>query len=94
MARDRGCTIGSLLSDLTRGSGPVRAAAAAGADQMAKMIEAALPASLGAERPARAQAILGLLSGCLHLARLQPEPALRDAILAAGRRAVEVLAAV
>jgi TetR/AcrR family transcriptional regulator, transcriptional repressor for nem operon len=91
-ARDMGCTIGSLLSDLTRGSKGVREAAAEGAAKLVEVIEEALPNPLGRERNSRVRAILGTLSGCLQLARLEADAVARDAVLAAGRRAAYFLA--
>jgi TetR/AcrR family transcriptional repressor of nem operon len=91
-ARDQGCTISALLSDLTRGSDDVREAAARGAAGLAAVIEDALPPSFGQDRAARARVILGMLTGCLQLARLERDATRRDAMLAAGKRAAHVLA--
>lgn len=89
---EAGCTIGALLSDLTRGGTQVRAAAADGAAGLIAAIEATLPETLGAIRRSRAQAILGLLAGSLQLARLQPEADAKDAILSSAREAARSLA--
>jgi TetR/AcrR family transcriptional regulator, transcriptional repressor for nem operon len=86
-ARDMGCTIGSFISDPTRGSKGVREAAAEGAAKLVEVIEEALPNSLGREHNSRVRAILGTLSGCLQLARLEADAVARDAVLVAGRRA-------
>jgi hypothetical protein len=51
-----------------------------------------LPHSLGRERNSRAQTILGTLSGCLQLARIEGDAAATDAVLTAGRRAAYLLA--
>jgi TetR/AcrR family transcriptional regulator, transcriptional repressor for nem operon len=91
-ARDMGCTIGSLLSDLTRGSKGVREAAAERAAKLVEVIDEALPNSLGRERNSRVRAILGTLSGCLQFARLEADAVARDAVLATGRRAAYFLA--
>ncbi len=91
-ARDTGCTMGALLSDLARASEPVRAKAAQGTAQMAAALEEALPASLGARRGARAQAVLGLLVGSLHLARVETDAQARSAMLASAREAALLLA--
>jgi TetR/AcrR family transcriptional regulator, transcriptional repressor for nem operon len=92
-ARGAGCTIGSLLSDLTRGSDLVRGAAEASADDLIDLVEACLPSVPPLHRRGRAQAIVGLLSGCLQLARLQPDEAARDAVLEAGQQAAIALGA-
>lgn len=93
-ARDTGCAIGALLSDLARASPAVRQAGAAGAAQLVQVIVEVLPDRLGHARRARAEAILGMLAGCLQLARLQADPAARDAVLSAGRQAAYLLAGV
>lgn len=90
-AREGGCTIGSLLADLTRGSDAIRDAGAAGADDLIALVEDCLPTVPPGERRGRAQAIVGLLAGCLQMSRLQPDDEARDAILAAGRSAVVLL---
>lgn len=92
-AREGGCTIGSLLADLTRGSELVRSVALAGADDLIALVATCLPAVPQEHRRARAQAIVGLLAGCLQLARLQPDAAARDATLEAGKSAVLLLGA-
>lgn len=89
---EAGCTIGALLSDLARGVPMVREAAAGGAAQLVAAVEDALPQSLGLDRKPRAQAIVGMLAGCLQLARLEADPKAGDAILVAGRDAARRLA--
>jgi TetR/AcrR family transcriptional repressor of nem operon len=88
---EAGCTIGALLSDLTRASAPVRAAAAGGASQLVAAIEDALPDAIETGRHSKAQAVFGLLAGCLQLARLETDPGTRDAVLASARDAVRQL---
>jgi TetR/AcrR family transcriptional repressor of nem operon len=86
-APEGGCTIGALLSDLTRASAPVRRAAADGAARLVSVIEDALPEALGPARRSRAQAILGLLAGSLQLARLESDAGAREAVLSSAREA-------
>lgn len=88
-----GCAIGALLSDLSRGAPVVREAGASGAARLVEAIDEALPSSLGPDRRPRAQAIFGMLAGCLQLARLEPEGARRDAILSGARDAARLLGA-
>lgn len=88
---EAGCTIGALLSDLTRASAPVRAAAADGASQLVAAIEDALPDAIETGRRSKAQAVFSLLAGGLQLARLESDPAIRDALLASARDAVRQL---
>jgi TetR/AcrR family transcriptional repressor of nem operon len=91
-APEAGCSIGALLSDLTRGNQAIRKAAADGTAQLVAAIEDVLPASLGTGRASRAWAIFAMLAGALQLARLQSDPDERDACISAGRDAALLLA--
>jgi TetR/AcrR family transcriptional repressor of nem operon len=91
-APEAGCTIGALLSDLSRAKTPVREAAIDGAAALTAAIEEALPVSLGGNRRSRARALLGLLTGGLQLARLETDPQAREAVLSSAREAATLLA--
>ena len=88
-ARNKGCPIAALASDLPRLKAPVREQFAAGARRLTQAF-AQLLAQVGhADAEAAARSMLAELLGALSLARVEADVERSDAILADSRRALK-----
>ena len=85
-ARETGCPIAALASDAPRLPTACRAAYADGARDLASRLASALRDLGHRDVEALASSIIAELAGALALARVEPDEARSDAILAASRR--------
>jgi TetR/AcrR family transcriptional repressor of nem operon len=81
-----GCPIAALVTDLPRLTTACRTAFAAGARRLTDLIAAKLAALGHGEHEALASSVVAELVGALSLARVEPNRARSDAMLAASRR--------
>ena len=87
-AADRGCPIPPLAGEVGRLADPVRAAFVAGVERLTQGIERLLE-KLGRPDPAAlASSVVAEMAGAISLARVQPDRAKAEAMLAASRRRV------
>ncbi|MBR0665436.1 TetR/AcrR family transcriptional regulator [Roseomonas hellenica] len=89
---ERGCAAASLAAEVARHPEATRSTLADPVEDRVALIAECLPAGDPAERRRRAIGIFASLMGTLQLARLAPDPALSDEILAGGAAAARALA--
>jgi TetR/AcrR family transcriptional repressor of nem operon len=87
-ARDTGCPIAALSSDLPRLPNACRAAYAGGTRNLTERISETLRELGHRDADALATSVVAELVGALALARVEPDEARSDAMLAASRRAL------
>ncbi|GLQ51963.1 TetR/AcrR family transcriptional regulator [Dyella flava] len=88
-ARDVGCPMAALSSDLPRLNEEARAEFAAGTQRLAQVIQGKL-SELGHEHPeAEARSMMSELVGALSLARVETSPTRSNAILTDSRRLIK-----
>jgi TetR/AcrR family transcriptional regulator, transcriptional repressor for nem operon len=84
-ARDSGCPMAALASDLPRLDEPVREQFAAGASRLTTTLSEKLAALGHVNVDAEARSMVAELIGALSLARIEPDSKRSDAILSASR---------
>ena len=84
-ARNSGCPMAALASDLPRLDEAVREKFAAGASRLTTTLSEKLAALGHVDVDAEARSMVAELIGALTLARIEPDPKRSDAILAASR---------
>ncbi|HEX4422283.1 MAG TPA: TetR/AcrR family transcriptional regulator [Kofleriaceae bacterium] len=88
-AREAGCVIAALASDLPRLSAPCQKAYAEGARRIIGFLSAHLTTLRRPDPDDLARSVLAEMVGALSLARIEIEPRRSDAILAASRTSVK-----